>query len=255
MVWQMIQCGQPWLGKGKGMDQKTYFIIGGNSGIGLEIVKLLHQSGTEVWVGSRRTDQLTDLEGLHHLPLDVTVDQINLDALPQRLHGVVYCPGTIRLKPFQRLSINEFLEDLQVNFLGAVRSLQALLPRLKKSSTGGSIVLFSTVAVKTGMPFHASVAGAKGAVEGLTRSLAAELAPRIRVNAIAPSLTDTPLARTLLSGEEKRKASAERHPLKRIGDPREMARLAVYLLSDDSGWITGQILHADGGMGALRTFR
>ena len=117
------------------------------------------------------------------------------------------------------------------------------------------IVLFSTVAVKTGMPFHASVAGAKAAVEGLTRSLAAEFAPRIRVNAIAPSLTDTPLAGNLLSSNDKRKASADRHPLKRIGTSQEVARLALYLLSDDSAWLTGQILHLDGGMSTLKTFK
>jgi len=175
--------------------------------------------------------------------------------LPDGLHGVVYCPGTIRLKPIQRLTREDFLEDLQINFLGAVHVIQACLPNLKKSPTGASILLFSTVAVTTGMPFHASIAGAKGAVEGLTRSLAAELAPRIRVNAIAPSLTDTPLAAGLLSSEEKRQAAAERHPMKRIGSAQDIARLALFLLSDDAGWITGQVFHADGGMSALRTFK
>ena len=157
--------------------------------------------------------------------------------------------------PFQRLRIEDFLEDLQINFLGAVKTIQACLTRLKKSKTGASVVLFSTVAVNTGMPFHASVAGAKAAVEGLTRSLAAEFAPRIRFNAIAPSLTDTPLAQNLLSSEEKRQASADLHPLKRIGIPREIADLAVHLMSDASAWLTGQIIHADGGMSSLRTFR
>lgn len=117
------------------------------------------------------------------------------------------------------------------------------------------MVLFSTVAVKTGMPFHASIASAKGAVEGLTRSLAAELAPRIRVNAIAPSLTDTPLAAPLLSSEERQKSAAERHPLKRIGSLREIAGLARHLLLDEGAWITGQVLHVDGGMSSLRLFR
>ena len=147
------------------------------------------------------------------------------------------------------------MEDYQINLLGAVKLIQSCLKRLKKSPTGASIVLFSTVAVKTGMAFHASVASAKGAVEGLTRSLAAEFAPRIRVNAIAPSLTDTPLAQTLLSTDAKRQASAERHPLKRIGSTEEMARLAAHLLSDDAAWMTGQILHLDGGMSSLRVFR
>jgi 3-oxoacyl-[acyl-carrier protein] reductase len=162
---------------------------------------------------------------------------------------------TIVLKPFQRLTVENFLEDFNINFLGAVKVIQSCLDRLKKASDGASIVLFSTVAVKAGMAFHASVASAKGAVEGLTRSLAAEFAPRIRVNAIAPSLTDTPLAQNLLSSAERRQASAERHPLKRIGSPRDIAQLAAHLLSDSGSWITGQIIHVDGGMGSLRMFR
>jgi NAD(P)-dependent dehydrogenase (short-subunit alcohol dehydrogenase family) len=237
------------------MDTKHFLVLGGSSGIGLEIVKALHEKGNEVYVGSRTHNQLAGLSRAHHLPLDVTADPLNLEGLPEVLNGMVYCPGTIQLKPFQRLTIDDFLDDLQVNFLGAVRTIQACLTRLRKSKTGASVVLFSTVAVKTGMPFHASVAGAKGAVEGLTRSLAAEFAPRIRFNAIAPSLTDTPLAHNLLSSEEKRQASADRHPLKRIGTPQEIAGLAVHLLSDVSSWLTGQIFHIDGGMSALRTFR
>ena len=127
---------------------------------------------------------------------------------------------------------------------------------LKKSALPSSIVLFSTVAVQTGMPFHASIASAKGAIEGLTRSLAAELAPRIRVNAIAPSLTDTPLANPLIANEAKRKAADSRHPLSRIGTPHDIAHLAVFLLSaKKASWVSGQIIHVDGGMGALRTFK
>lgn len=237
------------------MDRKTVFIVGGSSGIGLEIVRDFVTSGSEVYVGSRTKDKLAGLEQVHHLALDVKEPPDQMEGLPDALNALVYCPGTIRLKPFQRLTREDFLEDWQVNFLGAARIIQACLPHLKKSPAGASILLFSTVAVATGMPFHASIAGAKGAVEGLTRSLAAELAPRIRVNAIAPSLTDTPLASDLLSGDEKRKAAAERHPLKRIGSAQEMARLALFLLSDDAAWITGQIVHADGGMGALKTFK
>jgi len=236
------------------MNAKNFLIVGGSSGIGLEIVKALHEKGNEVFVGSRTNDKLAELVGVHHLPLDVTADLLNLEGLPEVLNGMVYCPGTIQLKPFQRLTIEDFMEDLQVNFLGAVKTIQACLARLRKSK-GASVVLFSTVAVKTGMPFHASVAGAKAAVEGLTRSLAAEFAPRIRFNAIAPSLTDTPLAQNLLSSDEKRQGSADRHPLKRIGTPQEIAGLAVHLLSDAGAWLTGQIIHIDGGMGSLRTFK
>lgn len=237
------------------MDTKNFLVVGGSSGIGLEIVKTLHEKGNHVSVASRTDDTLSRLDGVHHFRLDVTADSFSFEELPDVLNGMVYCPGTIRLKPFQRLTTDDFLKDWQVNFLGAVKSVQACLPNLKKSPAGAAIVLFSTVAVKTGMPFHASVAGAKAAVEGLTRSLAAEFAPRIRVNAIAPSLTDTPLAQNLLSTEEKRTASAQRHPLKRIGTASEMARFAVHLLSEDSAWLTGQIIPVDGGMSALRTFR
>jgi NAD(P)-dependent dehydrogenase (short-subunit alcohol dehydrogenase family) len=158
------------------MGTKNFFIAGGSSGIGLEIVKALRENGNEIYVGSRTNDQLAGLGRVHHFALDVKADPLNLEELPEVLNGMVYCPGTIRLKPFQRLTIDDFLEDLQINFLGAVKTIQACLTRLKKSKTGASVVLFSTVAVKTGMPFHASVAGAKAAVEGLTRSLAAEFA-------------------------------------------------------------------------------
>jgi NAD(P)-dependent dehydrogenase (short-subunit alcohol dehydrogenase family) len=168
---------------------------------------------------------------------------------------VVYCPGSIRLRPFHRLKTQDFLSDLEINLLGAVKAIQACLPGLKKADAPASIVLFSTVAVKTGMPFHASIASAKGAIEGLTRSLAAEFAPRIRVNAIAPSLTDTNLAKTLLSDDGKRTAAAERHPLKRVGTPADIAAAAKFLLDDSASWITGQIIAVDGGMGAIRTFK
>jgi len=241
--------------KGTVMDKKNIFVVGGSSGIGLELVKVLHDNHHEIYVGSRTNKTLAETAGVHHFALDVLAESPDLLALPEVLHGLAYCPGTIVLKPFQRLTIDDFLKDFNLNLLGAVKVIQACLTRLKKSPNGASIVLFSTVAVKTGMAFHASVASAKGAVEGLTRTLAAEFAPRIRVNAIAPSLTDTPLAENLISSEDRRLAAAERHPLKRIGSPREIAQLAVYLLSDSGSWITGQILHADGGMGSLRLFR
>jgi NAD(P)-dependent dehydrogenase (short-subunit alcohol dehydrogenase family) len=237
------------------MANRNIFIVGGTSGIGLEIVKALLDRGDRVFVGSRNESASGDVSHATHLPLDVTAPDIDLDPLPDTLQGVVYCPGTIRLRPFQRLSPTDFTQDYQINLLGAVRVLQGCLARLKKSSAGAAVVLFSTVAVKTGMPFHASIASAKGAVEGLTRSLAAELAPRIRVNALALSLTDTPLAQDLLSSDERRKASAERHPLKRIGTPAEVAGFVTYLLSDTASWITGQIIPVDGGLSALRTFR
>jgi NAD(P)-dependent dehydrogenase (short-subunit alcohol dehydrogenase family) len=237
------------------METRNFLIVGGSSGIGSELVSILNDRNHNVYVGSRGEGALASMTNVQHVPLDVTEASINLESLPEAIHGLAYCPGTIVLKPFQRLSVEDFLDDYHVNLLGAVKVIQACLRRLKKSPSGASIVLFSTVAVTTGMAFHASVASAKGAVEGLTRSLAAEFAPRIRVNAIAPSLTDTPLAQALLSTDAKREASAERHPLKRIGSASEMARMAAHLLSDDGAWMTGQILHVDGGMSSVRVFR
>jgi len=237
------------------MDKKNIFIVGGSSGIGLKLVKVLSDNHHEIYVGSRTADTLAEIPGVQHIPLDVTAETLDLETLPETLQGLVYCPGTIVLKPFQRLTIDDFKEDFNINLLGAVKVIQGCIKQLKKSQTGASIVLFSTVAVKTGMAFHASVASAKAAVEGLTRSLAAEFAPRIRVNAIAPSLTDTPLAQNLLASEEKRKASADRHPLKRVGRPQEIAGSAAHLLSDAGSWITGQVVPIDGGMSSLRTVR
>ena len=170
--------------------------------------------------------------------------------MPERLDGVVYCPGSIRLKPFARLREQELRDDLDLNLLGAVRTLQAASEPLKRSDRA-AVVLFSTVAVGTGMPFHASVAAAKGAVEGLTRSLAAEWAPAIRVNAVAPTITDTPLAGRLLNSDEKRQTAADRHPLKRIATPEDIADAVRWLLTGNS-LVTGQVLQLDAGLSELR---
>ena len=237
------------------MSAPSYLVVGGSSGIGLETVKSLLDMDAAVYVASRSDESLKELSNVQHLYLDVTDFPEELSPLPDSLQGLVYCPGTIRLKPFPRLKPEEFLEDYRINLLGAVQSIQACLTRLKKSQDGAAVVLFSTVAVQTGMPFHASIAAAKGAVEGLTRSLAAELAPRIRVNAIAPSLTRTALADDLLANDDKEKAAAERHPLKRIGSASEMAAAAVMLLTNPASWMTGQVLHIDGGMSSIRTFK
>jgi NAD(P)-dependent dehydrogenase (short-subunit alcohol dehydrogenase family) len=164
---------------------------------------------------------------------------------------LVYCPGTIALKPFNRFSPTDFQTDYQLQVLGAIQSIQTALPALKKSEQA-AIVLFSTVAVQQGLPFHSLVSASKGAIEGLTRSLAAELAPKIRVNAIAPSLTNTPLAENLLNSDAKREANAARHPLKRIGEASDIAHMAAFLLSDNASWVSGQILHVDGGISSLR---
>jgi len=229
-------------------ETKNYLIIGGNSGIGLSLAKILVEQNHAVTLASRQGSTMDDVKSLLY---DATKDNLNIAELPSNLDGLVYCPGTINLKPFHRLSDQEFQDDFNVNVLGAIRSIRSALPLLK-SSEKSSIVLFSTVAVQQGMPFHASVASAKGAIEGLTKSLAAELAPKIRINAIAPSLTNTPLAVKLLSTEDKKKASDERHPLKRTGEAEDIAHMAAFLLSTNSSWITGQIFHVDGGLSALR---
>ena len=237
------------------MNEKEFVVIGGSSGIGLDITRLLSQANRRVTVISRSMHTINELKAVKHISIDITRDDMDARSLPDRIQGLVYCPGTIRLRPFHRLKADDFLADFEINLLGAVKAIQACLPGLKRADAPGSIVLFSTVAVETGMPFHASIASAKGAIEGLTRSLAAELAPKIRVNAIAPSLTDTHLAKALLSDEGKRSAAAERHPLKRIGSPADIAAAAKFLLDDSASWITGQIIAVDGGMGAIRTFK
>jgi NAD(P)-dependent dehydrogenase (short-subunit alcohol dehydrogenase family) len=237
------------------MNPTHHLIVGGSGGIGAAIARRLAQGGHRVLVLARTPADSPPASGVTFHQGDVLDDNLHLDFLPETLQGLVYCPGTIRLRPFGRLTEAEFLEDWRINVLGAVRVLQACQSALKKSPRGASVVLFSTVAVRTGLPFHASIASAKGAVEGLARALAAEWAPRIRVNAIAPSLTDTPLAAALLGDERRRQAAAERHPMQRIGDPEEVARLAVFLLEDPDSWTTGQVFHVDGGLSALRPGR
>ncbi len=229
---------------------KTILMIGGNTGIGYEAAKKLKSAGHRVIAAVREAAPLEAL-GVETQPFEATALS-ELD-LPEVLDGLVYFPGSINLKPFHRLTASDFENDYAINAQGAVHCLQQALPALKKSPQA-SVVLFSSVAVQTGMPFHASIAMAKGAVEGLTRSLAAELAPRIRVNAIAPSLTDTPLAAPLLNAEAKREASAKRHPLNQVGDPADLASLVSLLLGEESKFITGQVLAADGGMSSVKLF-
>ncbi len=231
-------------------QQKNIAIVGASSGIGLEIARLLHKQGAILYTFSRHPLP-DDLQGVSWHHLDVGVPDGALEGLPDQLHGMVYCPGTINLKPFNRISAQDFRQELEINATGAFLALQQSYPALKASGEG-SVVLFSTVAVQTGMAFHAGIAAAKGAVEGLVRALAAEWAPGVRINAVAPSLTDTPLASRLLNTDEKRLNAANRHPLRRVGTPADMAQTALFLLSEHASFMTGQILHVDGGMGNLR---
>ncbi len=227
-------------------------IIGASSGIGKELANKLSANGYNVWGTYNSKEVNENKENLKYLKLNVLEDRLNLEELPEIIDGFVYCPGSINLKPFNRIKPDEFIKDFELQVVGAINVLQSILPRIQKS-TNGSIVFFSTVAVKIGLPFHTIVSTSKGAIEGFTRALAAELAPKIRVNCIAPSLTDTPLAASLLNTEQKREANAQKHPLKRIGTTNDIASMAEFLLSADSSWITAQVFYVDGGMSSIKT--
>lgn len=226
-------------------------IVGTSSGIGAALAKQLIADGHNVFGTFNKTTSAGSDGFAKMHPLNVLDENLDFSFLPDALDGLVYCPGAVNLKPFSRIKPEDFVSDYQLQLVGAVKVIQTCLPKLKNSSHA-SVVLFSTVAAQTGFNFHSLVASSKGAVEGLTKALAAEFAPKIRVNCIAPSITDTPLASSLLNTDEKKEANAQRHPLKKIGKPEDLANLAAFLLSEKSSWITGQVLHADGGMSTLK---
>lgn len=230
---------------------KNIVIIGCGQGIGLATAKLLSAENNIIGISKTKNEEVEKLNIDFH-EMDILTGNPDEIDFPDIIDGLVYAPGSINLKPFNRLSVDDFRNDFEINVIGAIKIINKLLPNLKRAETA-SIVLFSSVAAKLGMPFHASVSASKSAVEGITKSLAAEFcAQKIRVNAIAPSLTDTNLASQLLSTPEKREASAKRHPLQRVGNSWEMAETAAFLLSDNASWITGQIIGIDGGMSNLK---
>lgn len=221
---------------------KTVIIVGGSKGIGKAIMEQLLENHHVVNI-SRSAPQITH-KNLEHHPCDILKD--NLPEIEQA-DALVYCPGSINLKPFARFTLEDFRNDFEINVLGAVKTIQQYLPVLK-NSMAPSILLFSTVASKLGMPFHASIATSKSGIEGLVKTLGAELAPKIRINAIAPTVTDTELASKLLRNEKMTANIIERHPLKKFLNPQEVADLAVFLVSDKSASMSGQIFEMDCGI-------
>ncbi len=225
---------------------KTIIIVGGSKGIGKATVgALLH---THKVINISRTHPDVTHENLTHFDCDVLTDDLPAVDVAD---GLIYCPGSINLKPFKRLSLEDFRADFEINVIGAIKAIQSYSPALLQSESG-SIVLFSTVATAMGMPFHASVSTAKSAVEGLMKSVAADLAPKVRVNAIAPTITQTDLAAKLLRNERMVENTIQRHPLKKFLDPTEVAAMAQYLISDAAKSISGQVFKLDCGIVSLK---
>lgn len=224
---------------------KNVLIVGGTRGIGRAVAESLDANKYVL----SRSEETNKIPGVQYIVGDATDDNLQLD-IPN-IDSIVYCPGSINLKPFTSLKKEDYLNDLEVNLFGAINIIQKFIRDLKKSENA-SVVLFSTVAAKVGMPFHASIASAKSAVEGLTKTLAAEYAPKVRFNCIAPSLTETSLASKLLSNEKVKENSINNNPLKQIGDPKDIASLVNWLISDQAKWFTGQIINFDGGMSNLK---
>ena len=223
-------------------------MIGGSYGIGLPLVKILNKD-YNVHVACRTNDQLQS-ENVNFIKFDALNDEFDNSLIPDEIHGFVYLPGSINLRPFKGLSVEAFKQDLEINLISLIKVLKTVMPKLV-AADNSSIVLMSTVAVQRGMPFHSSVSASKGAIEGLTKSLAAEYAPKIRVNAVAPSIVDTPLANRFLNNDLKIEKSAQKHPMKRVGNSADIAETINFLLSEKSSWMTGQIIGVDGGTSTL----
>lgn len=229
---------------------KNILIVGHSSGIGESLSERL-SSNYKVFGTYFKNQPINLNSNVSSHYLNVLDDVFDLNFLPEKIDGLVYCPGAINLKPFSRIKEEDFINDFKLQVTGAIKVIQTCLPKLKNSGAA-SVVLFSTVAVQMGFNFHSIVSTSKGAIEGLTKALAAELAPSVRVNCIAPSITQTTLAASILGTQEKVEANAQRHPLKRVGSAEDVANAAAYLLSNESSWVTGQILHIDGGMSTIK---
>lgn len=228
--------------------KKNILFIGGSSGIGAETINKIGEN-YNIYIACRSDENLKGLN-VNYIEFNATTDEFPTEKVPELLDGFVYFPGTINLRPFRSLKIETFIEDLNINFLSMIKCLKSVIGNLKKSESA-SVIFFSTVAVKVGMPFHTSVSAAKGAIEGFAKSLSAEYAPNVRVNVIAPSLTDTPMADRFLNNDLKKEKVSEKHPLKRFGYADDIANATEFLLSEKSSWITGQIIRVDGGMSTI----
>ena len=227
---------------------KNILLIGGSHGVGREIASQL-SSTNNVYVASRTAKELSDLN-VNHIPFDVMLDDLEDKNIPDEIHGFVFCPGSINLKPFKMLDIQDFEEDMEINFFSLVKVAKTIIGNMAE---GSSMVFFSTIAVGSGMAYHTSISAAKAAIEGFAKALAAEYAPKLRVNVIAPSLVDTSLASRLLSNDKKKEQMSERHPLKRVGNVKDIANMAIFLLNSENSWITGQVIGVDGGMSTLNS--
>ena len=222
-------------------------IIGGTKGIGKAIIDLLIEENKITCMSRNVSDY--NHENYNHIQLDATLD--NFPDL-EKIDSLVYCPGSINLKPISTLSIEDFRNDFELNVIGAVKSIKKYLPLLKKGENP-SILLFSTVATKLGMPYHASVSASKSAIDGIVKTLGAELAPKIRINAIAPTITNTELASKILRNEKVIENMIERHPLKKILSANEVAKMAKFLISEDGSSISGQIINMDAGIVSFKS--
>lgn len=230
------------------IEMGTYIVAGSSSGIGHSIALNLLNQGHEV-IGFNRNRPNFEHSNFSFHVADFSQLDVLLPELNQSIDGIFYCPGSIQLRPFKNIKSADFINDFMLNVIGATQLIKKYLPQLQLAASPG-IVLFSSVAAQTGMSFHSSIASSKAAIEGLSKSLAAEFAPKIRVNAIAPSLTQTALSEKFINTEEKLQASKDRHPLKRIGTAEEIAISSIQIMQNQ--WMTGQIITIDGGLGSIR---
>ena len=220
-----------------------FLLIGANSDIAIATRnKLIDKNAQSICISRTKNENFDNF-----LIGDAVKNE--LPEISESLNGLVYFPGSISLKPFRSFKATDFITDFELNVIGAVNAIQKYQSKLTENS---SIVLISTVAVEMGMPYHSLVSTSKGAIEGLTRSLAAEFAPKIRVNCVAPSLTNTKLATKFLNNDQKIESAQNRHPLKSVGTPQDIASSIVFLLSKESSWISGQVLGVDGGLSKIR---